>query len=82
MAWEYPGFLCQTDREECNIAVADPTGVERNRRQMEAMLNGLQSLIKIGYNKVEEIDKAKQTIIFCDSQIQLIGEDKAMSLSN
>jgi hypothetical protein len=49
---------------------------------MEAMLNGLQSLIKIGYNKVEEIDKAKQTIIFCDSQIQLIGEDKAMSLSN
>ncbi len=43
---------------------------------MEVMLNGLQSLIKIGYDKMEEIDKAKQTITFCESQIQSIEEDE------
>ncbi len=40
------------------------------------MLNGLQSLIEIGYDKMEEVDKGKQTIIFCDSQIQSIEEDE------
>jgi hypothetical protein len=34
------------------------------------------TLTTLLYGKMEEVDKEKQMIIFCDSQIQSIGEDE------
>ncbi|KAK4030197.1 hypothetical protein OUZ56_023174 [Daphnia magna] len=43
--------------------------VLEERKQMEAAVRGLQRLVKIGSSKIEEIDKAKQMIVFCQMQI-------------
>ncbi|KAI9559781.1 hypothetical protein GHT06_013787 [Daphnia sinensis] len=43
--------------------------VLEERKQMEAAVKGLQRLVKIGGSKIEEIDKAKQMIVFCQMQI-------------
>ena len=44
--------------------------VLEERKQMEAMTNGLDSLVKISQGKKKETDKAKRMMISCESQIQ------------
>jgi hypothetical protein len=69
------GFFAKLTEKNI-ISLSLTQQVLTDTKQMEAMLNGLQSLIKIGYDKMEEVDKAKQTIIFCESQIQSIEENE------
>jgi hypothetical protein len=50
--------------------------VLQERKQMEAVTDGLESLVKISHGKMKEVDKAKQMIVFCDSQIQSTDEEE------
>ncbi len=65
------GFFAKLTEKNI-ISLSLTQQVFKDTKQMEAMLNGLQSLIKIGYDKMEEVDKANQTITFCNLQIQSI----------
>jgi hypothetical protein len=43
---------------------------------MEAVTDRLESLVKIGHGKMKEVDKAKQMIVFGESQIQSTDEEE------
>ncbi|XP_057365091.1 uncharacterized protein LOC130685830 isoform X1 [Daphnia carinata] len=48
--------------------------VLEERKQMEATVDGLRPLIKVGCVKMEEISKTKKMIVFCQAQIQSSDE--------
>lgn len=55
------------------------TQVLEERKQMEAAVKGLQQLLQIGNCKIDEMDKAKQMIVFCQMQIESKDEENVES---
>ena len=62
------------DRDAKSLSLTKQVLEERER--MDAVMNGLESLIKISHGKMKEVGKTKQMIVFCDSQIQSTEEEE------